>query len=152
MKWLCNFLKGTKPEESSRRRPRLMGGEQSTHWQHEPIRPKVRIPSPCQSLIIFLMSFFHIFMKFHFMTHVQFSATFIQALNVKICRAILKRKPFLLCYFQREEPPRPDNEELDRQLALSLAEDAKHRKGTSHIHVYHVNLVLDGLMPFCFVS
>ncbi|KAF7049570.1 hypothetical protein CFC21_058087 [Triticum aestivum] len=73
MKWLCNFLKGTKPVESNhRRRPRVTAGEESSLWQQEPVRPK------------------------------------------------------------REDPPRHDNEELDRQIALSLAEEAKRPKERNH--------------------
>uniref|UniRef100_A0A453IEW7 LIM zinc-binding domain-containing protein n=1 Tax=Aegilops tauschii subsp. strangulata TaxID=200361 RepID=A0A453IEW7_AEGTS len=48
--------------------------------------------------------------KFHCMSHIQFTATFIQ----------------------REDPPRHDNEELDRQIALSLAEEAKRPKERNH--------------------
>ncbi|GJN08339.1 hypothetical protein PR202_ga26249 [Eleusine coracana subsp. coracana] len=63
MKWLCAFLKGTKPGEPNRRRPRVITGEENTLWQ-EPVRPK-------------------------------------------------------------DDPPRHDNEELDRAIAQSLAEDVK---------------------------
>ncbi|XP_062216096.1 LIM domain-containing protein HDR3 [Phragmites australis] len=70
MKWLCAFLKGTKPGVPSCRWPRLTAGEESTLWQ-EPTRPKAN-------------------------------------------------------------PPRHDNEELDRAIAQSLAEDDKNPKEPNH--------------------
>ncbi|CAL4913731.1 unnamed protein product [Urochloa decumbens] len=71
MKWLCTFLKGQKPGEPNRRRPRVTAGEEEdTLWQ-PPVRPK-------------------------------------------------------------NDPPRHDNEELDRAIAESLAEDAKPPKERNH--------------------
>ncbi|KAK3147703.1 hypothetical protein QOZ80_3BG0285760 [Eleusine coracana subsp. coracana] len=72
MKWLCAFLKGTKPGEPNRRRPRVIAGEENTLWQ-EPVRPK-------------------------------------------------------------DDPPRHDNEELDRAIAQSLAEDVKPPKSKEPAH------------------
>jgi len=71
MKWLCSFLKGSKPGEPNRRRPRITAGEEEdTLWQ-PPVRPK-------------------------------------------------------------NDPPRNDNEELDRAIAESLAEDVKPPKERNH--------------------
>ncbi|PAN50423.1 hypothetical protein PAHAL_9G518900 [Panicum hallii] len=71
MKWLCTFLKGSKPGEPNRRRPRITAGEEEdTLWQ-PPVRPK-------------------------------------------------------------NDPTRNDNEELDRAIAESLAEDVKPPKERNH--------------------
>ncbi|KAK8446281.1 hypothetical protein SEVIR_9G462700v4 [Setaria viridis] len=70
MKWLCTFLKGQKPGEPNRRRPRVTAGEEDTLWQ-PPVRPK-------------------------------------------------------------NDPPRNDNEELDRAIAESLEEDVKPPKERNH--------------------
>jgi hypothetical protein len=59
MKWLCTFLKGSKPGEPNRRRPRITAGEEEdTLWQ-PPVRPKVLIPLlPSSSLTIFFFKWF----------------------------------------------------------------------------------------------
>nr|CAB3496384.1 unnamed protein product [Digitaria exilis] len=72
MKWLCNFLKGSKPGEPNRRRPLVTAGEEDTLWQ-PPVRPKIQ-----------------------------------------------------------SDPTRNDNEELDRAIAESLAEEVKPRKERNH--------------------
>jgi hypothetical protein len=129
MKWLCAFLKGTKPEPN-RHQPLVTAGEENTLWQ-EPVRPKVLgNPTPLfrPSLTTLSIFFKWFFQLCAFTTHIQFHLHKLYHLGTQLIGTFW-------IYYLQEDPPRYDNEELYRALAQSLAEDVKPPKGTKKIHM-----------------